>query len=59
MAIICKGRGDPGHSQQGQLLWDIDLIVDGHGERKSRIRSDESASYVVSDEAIVDILSSV
>lgn len=30
VAIMCKGRGAPGHPQQGQ--WNIDLIVDSHGE---------------------------
>jgi hypothetical protein len=43
---------------RGQRLWVIDLIVDGR-ERKSRSRGDESASYVVPDDATADVLSAI
>jgi hypothetical protein len=32
VAIICKGRSASGLFQLRQLLWVIDLIVDGRGE---------------------------
>ena len=44
------------HSQPGQFLKLIDLVVDGC-ERKSRIGGNESASYVVPNDATADIIS--
>ena len=43
---------------QGHQLRVIDLIVDGRGERKG-LDVIESASYVVLDDATVDILSAI
>ena len=48
-----------GRPQWGQLLWDIDLIAVGHGERKSRFGGYEFASYAIPDDATADILSSI
>jgi hypothetical protein len=48
--------GALGHSQRGQLLRVINLIADGRQE-EIKFGGNESASYVVSNDAISDVLS--
>ena len=56
MAIICKGRDAPRYSQEGHFSGSSTLssmVV----EKKSRIGGNESASYVVPNDATADIIS--
>jgi hypothetical protein len=63
VAFICKGRRGSRTRRtrsppRGQWLRVIDLIVDGRGE-KLKAQGDESASYVLPDDATADILSAI